>query len=270
MNPIHWQDPQRLQALYQLLQQAGDAILGIYRQVGQWQLAQKADDSPVTAADLAASKILVEGLPALAPIPVLSEEALVPFAERRHWSSYWLVDPMDGTKEFLAETDEFVINVAYMVENQPHFGMLYQPVTGTAWWGGGSMGAWMGIPGTAETALHAGTAGPTLLALGSRRNRWQGQWRQHLEGAGYRVETQAVGSALKFMHLAAGKAQLYPRLGLTSEWDTAAPQAILQAAGGRLVQWNGEPLRYGKENLLNLEFVAVSDPDLLPLVLNSA
>lgn len=263
MNSNQWQDPQRLLALYDLLQQAGDAILTIYRQVGQWQLAHKADDSPVTAADLAASRILVAGLPALVPAPVLSEEALVPFTERRHWSHYWLVDPMDGTREFLAQTDEFVINVAFMDNNEPVFGMLYQPVSGEAWWGGASMGAWRGRPGQAEQALKAGSAGHDLLALGSRRNQWQGQWRQRLEQAGYTVETRAVGSALKFMHLAEGKAQLYPRLGPTSEWDTAAPQAILEAAGGQLVQWNGEPLRYGKEDLLNPEFVAVSDPALL-------
>lgn len=268
MNAHLWQDRQQLLALYQLLQQAGDAILSIYREVGHWQLAHKADDSPVTAADLAASRILVAGLPELVQAPVLSEEALVPYAERRRWQHYWLVDPMDGTKEFLAQTDEFVINVAYMVDNEPHFGMLYQPVTGQAWWGGGAVEPRSGRPGEAEQVLKAGKAGRDLLALGSRRNGWQGQWRQRLEQAGYSVDTRAVGSALKFMQLAEGRAHLYPRLGPTSEWDTAAPQAILEAAGGRVVQWNGQPLRYGKEDLLNPEFVAVSDPALLAALLS--
>ncbi|MHA7881478.1 MAG: 3'(2'),5'-bisphosphate nucleotidase CysQ family protein [Saccharospirillum sp.] len=262
----NWQDASLLQDLHALLQRAGDAILAIYPQLDLWQLNHKADDSPVTAADLASSRVLVEGLPGIAPAPVLSEEAIVPYRERRTWSHYWLVDPMDGTKEFLGQTDEFVINVAYMVNNEPVFGFLYQPVTRQAWWGGSQYGAWTGVPGASERAITAGKAGKHLLALGSRRNRWQGQWRARLVAAGHQVDTRSVGSALKFMHLAEGKAQLYPRPGPTSEWDTAAPQAILQAAGGALVQWHGEPLRYGKEDLLNPSFIAVSDPALLAWV----
>lgn len=259
--------PDRLVALYRLMQTAGDRILAVYGDSSRWHTDRKADDSPVTAADIAASDTLVAGLPLLIDRPVLSEEALIDWEQRRHWQQYWLVDPMDGTREFLHRSGEFVINVAFMDANQPVFGMLYQPVTGLAWWGGVAVAAQMGQPQQAQP-LRAGRSGAAVRVLGSRRSDWRGQWRPRLEAAGYQVETQSLGSALKFMHLAAGQADLYPRLGPTSEWDTAAPQAILEAAGGALVQWDGSALEYGKANTLNPEFVATSDPALLEAVLD--
>ncbi|MFG1498335.1 3'(2'),5'-bisphosphate nucleotidase CysQ [Saccharospirillum sp. HFRX-1] len=259
--------PKRIASLYQLMQKAGDRILRVYGDSSRWQTNRKADDSPVTAADIAASETLVAGLPKVIDRPVLSEEAVVAWEERRHWQQYWLVDPMDGTREFLHRSGEFVINVAFMDANQPVFGMLYQPVTGRAWWGGVAVAPQMGWPDQPQP-LRAGRSGEVVRVLGSRRTDWRGQWRPRLEAAGFQVETQSVGSALKFMHLAEGQADIYPRLGPTSEWDTAAPQAILEAAGGALVQWDGSALEYGKADTLNPEFVAVSDPDLLPTVLN--
>lgn len=256
---------QQIDALFQLMKQAGDDILAVYNDQSLWQTNHKADDSPVTAADLAASRRLVAGLPAIIKCPVLSEEALVPFEERHGWKDYWLVDPMDGTREFLHQSDEFVINVALMHEHQPVFGMLFQPVTGIGWWGGRGVQAQQGKPGE-STMITADTVTERVQVLGSRRSAWQGQWRDRLEAAGYEVETRSVGSALKFMMLANGSAHCYPRLGPTSEWDTAAPQAILTAAGGSLVQWNGAPLAYGKASTLNPEFVAVSDPVLLRIL----
>lgn len=260
-------DAQRLAGLYQLMQSAGAQILDVYRDDRLWQTDRKADHSPVTAADIAASDALVAGLPTLIDRPVLSEEALVDWDERRHWQQYWLVDPMDGTREFLHRSGEFVINVAFMDANQPVFGMVYQPVTGLAWWGGTEVAPQYGQPSQAQP-LQAGRSGEAVRVLGSRRTDWRGQWRPRLEAAGFEVQTQSVGSALKFMHLAQGIADLYPRLGPTSEWDTAAPQAILAAAGGALVQWDGQALEYGKANTLNPEFVATSDPALLAVVLD--
>lgn len=257
-----WTSTDLQASLYLLMRTAGERILEVYNDRDRWQTDLKADDSPVTAADLAASQTLVTGLPRLMDCPVLSEEALVPYSERRLWQDYWLVDPMDGTREFLHQSDEFVINVAFMVDNEPVFGMLYQPVTGEAWWGGTAVLPKQGRPGQA-TPILTEEVDQVVRVLGSRRSRWQGAWRTRLEEAGFQVETASVGSALKFMHLASGQAHLYPRLGATSEWDTAAPQAILHAAGGRVVQWNGEPLEYGKESTLNPEFLAVSDPRLL-------
>ena len=252
-------------ALFQVMKQAGDDILAVYHDRSRWETDHKADDSPVTAADLAASRRLVAGLPAILDCPVLSEEALVPYTERQGWQTYWLVDPLDGTREFLHKSDEFVINAALMHDDQPIFGMVFQPVGGTGWWGGVGVPAQQGLPEAAEIIRSAAATTPVRV-LGSRRSAWQGAWRDRLETAGFDVDTRSVGSALKFMMLANGTAHCYPRLGPTSEWDTAAPQAILTAAGGRLVQWNGEPLRYGKASTLNPEFVAVSDPVLLTIL----
>lgn len=256
---------QHISALFQLMKQAGDDILAVYHDRSRWQTDHKADDSPVTAADLAASRRLVAGLPAIVDCPVLSEEALVPYEERHGWQTYWLVDPMDGTREFLHKSDEFVTNVALMHEDQPVFGMVFQPVTGIGWWGGQRVQAQQGKPDDA-TVIRAKAVTGRVRVLGSRRSAWQGPWRERLEAAGFEVETRSVGSALKFMLLANGSGHCYPRLGPTSEWDTAAPQAILTAAGGSLVQWNGKPLDYGKQSTLNPEFVAVSDPALLRIL----
>lgn len=251
--------------LFELAATASAAIMRVYHDKTLWQQSDKADDTPVTAADIASSHILVAGLPSIVDCPVVSEEALPSYRERQQWQTYWLVDPLDGTREFLHQTDEFVINIALMHEQQPVFGFLYQPTTGQAWWGGPNLGAYTG---TAEK-IHTLTPQPTrtdLIALGSRRSKWQGSWRDQLQTAGYAVATQSVGSALKFAYIAEGKADIYPRLGPTSEWDTAAPQAILQAIGGAIVQWNGEPIQYSKRNTLNPHFIAVRDTALLAVL----
>ncbi len=254
-------------ALYQLAATAGEAILAIYRDESLWQMNNKVDDTPVTAADLQSSDILVRGLPDILSCPVISEEALPTYRERSQWQTYWLVDPMDGTREFLHKTDEFVINIALMSNHQPIFGFMYQPTTGDAWWGGEGFGAFAGRP-ESPLALPVADCQSALVALGSRRSRWKGEWRERLQSAGYSVTTQSVGSALKFARLAEGQADLYPRLGPTCEWDTAAPQAILQVTGGAIRQWNGVPLEYGKRNMLNPHFVAVRDTNLLAALID--
>lgn len=257
----------QLSQLHRLAQQAGKTILEVYRDERHWQTRDKQDNTPVTAADIASSKLLESGLPAILEYPVVSEEALPSFSQRLGWKRYWLVDPMDGTREFLLKTDEFVINIALMEDHQPIFGYVYQPTAGISWWGGPKTGAFYGTPDDFN-ALPKAALGRSLVALGSRRSQWQGPWRQRLQAAGYRCETQALGSALKFMRLAEGSADLYPRLGPTSEWDTAAPQAILEATGGAICQWDGSPLSYGKANLANPYFIAVRDKSLLAVLLN--
>ena len=258
-----------LETLYQLAQQAGEAILTVYGDESRWHKQSKADDTPVTAADIESSRILVSGLGAVVDCPVVSEEALPPYADRVAWPRYWLVDPLDGTREFLHKTGEFVINIALMRDHQPVFGFLYQPTTGLAWWGGPGQGAYSGQPGKARS-MTGQAARSSVLALGSRRSRWKGAWRDQLQEAGYDVQTESVGSALKFARLAEGTADLYPRLGPTSEWDTAAPQAILEATGGAIRQWNGAPLKYGKKNTLNPHFIAVGDTALLPVLISES
>lgn len=257
-----------LDRLYRLSTTAGVAILEVYNDEALWQATNKADDTPVTAADIRSSDILVSGLGQVVDCPVVSEEALPDYAQRTSWPMYWLVDPLDGTREFLHKTDEFVINIALMVDHQPCFGLLYQPTTGQAWWGGPGRGAFTGTP-EKPRALNGVSVSRSLVALGSRRSRWQGEWREQLTQAGYDVSTRSVGSALKFARLAEGSADLYPRLGPTSEWDTAAPQAILAATGGAIRQWNGQPLEYGKKNTLNPHFVAVADEALLDVLVGN-
>lgn len=252
--------------LYALAQQAGSAILDVYHDESLWSAESKSDDTPVTAADFRSSDILVANLPDIVDCPVVSEEALPSYRERVNWPRYWLVDPMDGTREFLHKTDEFVINIALMQAHQPVFGFIYQPTTGLAWWGGQGVGAFSGSPDSSEPMRPVQTD-RALVALGSRRSRWQGEWRDRLTNAGLAFETQSVGSALKFARLAEGAADLYPRLGPTSEWDTAAPQAILEQTGGAIRQWNGEPLVYGKRNTLNPHFIAVRDASLLDVLI---
>jgi len=260
----------QISALYQLATAAGAEILTIYRDERLWQTRAKADQSPVTAADLASSDILVAGLAHILDCPVVSEEALPDYQARKDWPLYWLIDPMDGTREFLHRSDEFVINIALMWHQQPVFGLLYEPTTGKAWWGGEGIGAFVGTPAV-HRPLPAARLANRLVALGSRRSTWLGAWREQLTDAGYAVQTECLGSALKFVRLAEGGADLYPRLGLTCEWDTAAPQAILAQTGGAIVQWDGQPLIYGKEDTLNPHFIAVRDKSLLAvLILNGA
>jgi 3'(2'), 5'-bisphosphate nucleotidase len=255
-----------IESLYRIAQQAGEAILAIYADESLWHETSKSDDTPVTQADIAASNILVTQLPSIIDCPVVSEEALPSYEQRKNWSTYWLVDPMDGTREFIHKTGEFVINIALMHDHQPIFGLLYQPQTQIAWWGGRKMGAFYGTPGSFST-MRAGSSGRELIALGSRRSKWKGAWVDRLSEAGFQVTRESLGSALKFMRLAQGLGDFYPRLGPTSEWDTAAPQAILEQTGGGIVQWDGSPIQYGKEDTLNPHFVAVRDLGLLHYLL---
>jgi 3'(2'), 5'-bisphosphate nucleotidase len=255
--------------LYALAQEAGAAILEVYHDESLWNAIDKEDSTPVTAADYKSSDILVASLPSIVDCPVVSEEALPEYSERVNWPVYWLVDPMDGTREFLHKTGEFVINIALMQNHQPVFGLLYQPTTGEAWWGGAGFGAFFGTPEKAK-CLDSGQMTNALVALGSRRSKWKGAWRDRLTQNDYEFETESVGSALKFMRLAEGTADLYPRLGPTSEWDTAAPQAILDVTGGAIRQWNGQPLEYGKEDVLNPHFIAVRDKALLDVLISDS
>jgi 3'(2'), 5'-bisphosphate nucleotidase len=261
--------------LFELADSASKAILDIYGDEPRWHQVSKSDHTPVTAADIRSSEILVAGLPGVFDCPVVSEEDLPPYERRSQWPLYWLVDPLDGTKEFIGRTGEFVINIALMHQNQPVFGFIYQVTENLAWWGGPEVGAYSGhleklsVGSVKPLDSQLGTTNESILALGSRRSNWKGEWRARLQACGYRVSTQSVGSALKFAYLAEGHGDLYTRLGPTSEWDTAAPQAILDATGGAVVQWNGQPLEYGKKNTLNPHFVAVRDKAFLKVLLEN-
>ncbi len=238
-------------ALLPLLQQAGKAILAVYET--DFAVEQKADDSPLTAADLAAHQCLMQGLPALLDVPVLSEEETVGWETRRHWPRYWLVDPLDGTREFVNRTDEFTVNVALIEGHQPVLGMVLQPVAGIAWAGLAGEGAWRHA-GDGWQPIRVGAA-PALPRIATSRSHANARTRAWLECIGPHVGLP-LGSSLKFCLLAEGKVDCYPRLGPTSEWDTAAAQAVVEGAGGQVVDWQGRPLRYNtRPSLLNPEFL---------------
>jgi 3'(2'), 5'-bisphosphate nucleotidase len=239
---------------------AGREILALYAQ-GESAARLKADDSPLTAADLRSQRLIVNALAALAPgVPVLSEEAdRPPWAERSHWARHWLVDPLDGTREFLSRNGEFTVNIALIEAHAPVLGVVHVPVSDTTYRGIPGEGAWREAAGAPAQALRAATrAADPVRVVGSRSHRGD-SLAGFLERLG-RHELKAVGSSLKFCMIAEGAADVYPRLGPTSEWDTAAGHAVAVAAGGTVVELDGRPLRYNtREGLLNPFFVAYGD-----------
>ena len=249
----------------QICREAAAAILQVYADAESWNRQDKADASPVTAADLAAHAVIRDGLEALTPgWPQLSEEAAdIPWVERQSWTRYWLIDPLDGTREFLDRNDEFTVNIALIEAGQPLLGVILQPVTGCCWWGGSGLGAWKQEAEQPPQPLRVqALQPPRLRVLTSQRHGLErmSSLVDALQHQGLKVEAQPLGSSLKFCYLAEGRADFYPRLGPTGEWDTAAAQAILEAAGGQLLTWSLEPLRYNqKASLINPDFVALAD-----------
>ena len=249
-----------LQQLCEIATKAGAAIMQIY-QSEDVTVSHKSDDTPVTAADLAAHKIIVEGLQSLPfDYPILSEEAkLVPWDVRKEWQRYWLIDPLDGTKEFINRNGEFTVNIALIENGKPIVGVVYAPALNKCFYGAESTGAWCDDNGNVYSLPCQKHVLPNLTVVGSRSH-------QSPEMASYLsqfedYELVSVGSSLKFCLLAAGEAHLYPRLGPTSEWDTAAGQAVLVAAGGQVNQLDSkEPLKYNqKKDILNPQFLAFSN-----------
>ncbi|HTR01500.1 MAG TPA: 3'(2'),5'-bisphosphate nucleotidase CysQ [Candidatus Acidoferrum sp.] len=252
-------------AVVALCRQAGAAILDIYRR-DDFDVTRKGDDSPLTAADLAAHQVLVQGLQALTPeLPVLSEEsASVPWRERQQWQRYWLVDPLDGTKEFIKRNGEFTVNVALIDDGVPVLGVVHVPVLDWTYYGDRDSGAVVEKHGS-TTRIHVSRLPvPTqvLRVVASRNHRGDelDGWLARVQQTHPQVELVSMGSSLKICLVAEGSADIYPRLAPTCEWDTAAAQAVLEAAGGKLVDVRGAVYRYNrKEDLLNPWFFAVGD-----------
>nr|WP_276617474.1 3'(2'),5'-bisphosphate nucleotidase CysQ [Pseudomonas sp. TMW22089] len=241
---------------------AGDAILPFWR--ADVAVTAKADDSPVTAADLAAHHVLLDGLTALAPqIPVLSEEdANIAQSVRAGWTRWWLVDPLDGTKEFISGSEEFTVNIALIEHGRVVFGVVSMPTSGRCYYGGAGMGAWREDGGVSSPISVRNTppAGQPLTVVASRRHS-SPQQECLLAGLSEQLgelQLTSVGSSLKFCLLAEGAADCYPRLAPTSQWDTAAAQGVLEGAGGVVLQLDGEPFCYPpRESLLNDHFLAL-------------
>jgi len=237
-------------------QYAGQAILEIY-QGKDLGVRFKADESPLTRADLAAHESLCENLGLIAPeLPILSEEsAEIPFEERRNWKQYWLIDPLDGTKEFIKRNGEFTVNIALIENNQPILGVVHVPVTGITYAAARGVGA---LKDGEPIHVRIPACAPPVV-VGSRSHASEAV-SEYLQKLGPH-ELTAMGSSLKLCQVAEGRADIYPRLGLTSEWDTAAAHCVLQQAGGQVLTSDGQPLRYGhKESLLNPHFLACGDP----------
>jgi len=261
---------------------AGRAILDVYH--SDFEVQYKADDSPLTLADRRSHAIIASGLAAF-KLPVLSEEGVdIPFSERRAWQLFWLVDPLDGTKEFVKRNGEFTVNIALVEGRRPIMGVIYVPVLDVLYFGARGMGAFridsaskVPLPIESQPGLRAdgivdgllaqavrlpgATSPPVYTVIGSRSHRGPdlGAYIENLRRQYGEIQYLSAGSSLKFCRVAEGAADIYPRLAPTMEWDTAAGQAVVEGAGFQVVRYdNHEPLRYNKENLLNPWFIVES------------
>jgi 3'(2'), 5'-bisphosphate nucleotidase len=243
---------------------AGENILEIYR-TGDFSVEAKSDDSPLTKADLASHEYIVGGLKELTPdIPVLSEESkAMPYHERATWTKFWLVDPLDGTKEFIKRNGEFTVNIALIELGKPVLGVVHTPALGVTYSAAEGEGAFKHeggktqplktkkeVTGILEVVASRSHAGPETEVLLAKL------------ASDYTVNLVSKGSALKLCLVAEGAAHLYPRLGPTMEWDTAAAQCVAEQAGAHVTDLTGQRLHYNKENLLNPFFIVNAVPGL--------
>lgn len=245
-----------------IAREAGNVIMAIYDALPETsgQVSYKVDGSPVTQADLAAHQLIARGLAKLAPdIPVVSEEDGASQVHRQPSGRFWLVDPLDGTKEFLARNDEFTVNIALVQDGVAVLGVVVVPALSLAYWGAAGLGAFRLSPHGIEpirVSNYQERSGRALRVLASKSH-MNTETQVFLRQLGPHELIQ-TGSSLKFCRIAEGSADLYPRLGLTCEWDTAAGQAILEAAGGCVSQLDNAPLRYGKPDVVNPHFIATA------------
>ncbi len=245
-----------IQSVIKIAKQAGLVIMDVYKT--DFDIQIKSDKSPVTEADTRANKIIFDGLLKIAPdIPILSEEGRdIPYEERSNWESFWLVDPLDGTKEYIKKNDEFTVNIAYMQNNLPIFGVVYAPALDELYWGSVEKGAYKSIAGEAYSQINVRTQlnGPVQIASSRshpspKMDKFLSQFEKN--------DLHPMGSSLKICSVADGRVHFYPRLGPTMEWDTGASHAVIKAAGGEIIKYGtNKPLEYNKEDLLNPEFIA--------------
>jgi len=258
---------QMLEQIKQIAKEAGDAILTIYES-DDFNIEHKADDSPLTRADSASHQIIAERLAALYPdIPQISEEAaMLPFTQRSQWSECFVIDPLDGTKEFIARNGEFTVNIALINQGRPILGVIYVPVQQTFYFAAEGVGAFKQVAGEAAKAISVrrvpennGQRHFTVVA--SRRHGFE-----KVEALCQKLQSYELtsrGSSLKMCLVAEGEADFYPRLAPTSEWDTAAAQAIVEQAGGQMVNTEFQTLTYNqRESILNPHFYVLGDPEI--------
>ena len=251
-----------LRQIEAIAREAGALILELY--AGNFEVRGKADASPVTEADERAERCIVSALQALDPaVPVVAEEAAAAGQTPQIDRTFWLVDPLDGTREFVSRNGEFTVNIALIEDGAPVLGVVFEPVADRLYAGVVGLGAWLEEKG-ARGAIACRQARAEGLVMACSRShgdeaalqRWLAAWL----GSRSVLQRVAVGSSLKFGLLAAGQVDIYPRLGRTMEWDTAAGHALLRAAGGEVRDMLGAPLRYGKPGFENPHFVAQGLP----------
>ncbi len=245
-----------------LATEAGDRILEVY--ATDFDVQSKADESPLTQADLASHKVIAAGLAKLTPdTPIISEEeGLPPFSKRGQWDRYWLIDPLDGTKEFVNRNGEFTVNIALIEDHRPVMGVVHVPVLQKTYIGCEGHGAEVrDNDGAANEIQVSAAAHKPARVVGSRSHRGA-SLDAYLDNLGD-YDLVPMGSSLKFCVVADGAADVYPRLGPTSEWDTAAAQAVVEQAGGSVVKLDGTPLSYNaKEDILNPWFMVIGAADI--------
>ncbi len=261
---------EQLEGIIKIAKSAGAAVLQVYEKE-DFGVETKADNSPLTEADLAAHEIIISGLNELAPgVPILSEESEdIPYATRKKWQRYFLVDPLDGTKEFISRNGEFTVNIALIEEGIPVLGVVFVPVSDVTY-AGQQLDTRIAFVERSGSRRDIATRNlprrlrnnETLTVVASRRHGGEALQRcvDVLQEKFADVELINMGSSLKLCLVAEGKADLYPRLAPTAEWDTAAAQAVVEAAGGSVVDNNLRPLHYNsKESILNPFFYVIGD-----------
>lgn len=268
-------DSTLLKDILTLSQHASEAILDISERKA-YQIQSKNDQSPVTEADVRSHQIIKEGLAAIDPdTPMISEEGEdIPFLERKHWSRFWLVDPLDGTKEFIRNSNEFSVNIALIEDNEPILGVVAVPKLGHYYWSvKGSKAFFQDEKGIHPLHSRDSLQFPVRIAMSrdsSHGRSHELEWAKLL-GKINKYEITYYGSALKICLIAADHIDLYPRFGSTGEWDTAAGQCILESAGGKIVNLKGERLKYNAgPTLLNPPFLAVGCVELLSYIVDKS
>ena len=248
-----------LEPVLDIAVRAGDKILEIY--ATDFEVETKSDESPLTAADKASHNTIVAALAELTPdIPILSEESDdISWAERSRWPEYWLIDPLDGTKEFIKKNGEFTVNIALIQGHKAVLGVVHVPVKNRSFYGYANGGAFERTPAGEVQEIRVTSPAPKpVRVVGSRSHRGE-LVDAYLAKLGEHIMV-SMGSSLKLCLVATGEADIYPRLGLTSEWDTAAAQAVVECAGGKVTQLDGSPLMYNaKEDILNPHFLVFGD-----------
>ena len=259
-----------LNKLIEISHDAGKAILDIYRI--NFDFETKIDESPLTAADMRSHEIIVNSLSKLTPkIPIISEESSqIPFSVRSTWKEYWLIDPLDGTKEFINKNGEFTTNIALMKKNKPIFGIIHAPAKNETFWGGESIGSYF-LEGDSHSdirKINVSTKINQEIRMISSRSHPNDKLSSVLEMIGNH-STLSIGSSLKFCMIAKGSADCYLRLGPTSEWDIAAGDAIVRAANGIVKATDGLEIKYNKSNnILNPNFIAAANEELVMKILD--